>query len=447
MARMTLEELSKLRDARRPLYNMEGKQLRIVLRNCGAINPEKIEEYIAQGGYEALEKALFGMAAQDIIEEIKAAGLRGRGGAGFPTGLKWEAALKGEGDAKYVVCNANEGGKDRAIIEGDPHSIIEAMAICGKAIGASQGFIYMRAEYSLAAERLKAALRQARDAGLLGSCILGSSFDFDIEIRLSEGGFVCGEETALLRSIEEGKSGEPAPKPPFPSQSGLWGKPTVVNNVETLANIPAILANGAEWFSEIGTADSYGTKVFALAGKVNKPDLVEVPMGTTLRELVFELGAGVKGGKKFKCAQVGGPLGGILAEKDLDTPIDFGALQRLGSIMGSGGIVVFDEDDCMIDAAKRQMEFCLNESCGKCPACRIGTRQMHALLNKISRGTAESLDLDHLKEIGFVMQKCSLCAFGQAAPNLALSALLKFEREYIDHIAGKKCAAGKCRLS
>ncbi len=455
------EQIVKGREVQRLLYNKEKhstesveeiqfyqKQLRIVLRNCGVINPENIEEYIARDGYAALEKALFNMTPEEIVEEVKKSGLRGRGGAGFPTGIKWEAGLKAQGDVKYVVCNADEGDPgaymDRSTIEGDPHSILEAMTICGKAIGAHQGFIYIRAEYPLAVERLRIAMQQSRDMGLLGKDILGSGFDFDIEIRLGAGAFVCGEETALLRSIE-GKRGMPTPKPPFPAQSGLWGKPTVINNVETWANIPVIITKGADWFSKIGTADSKGTKVFALTGKVNNSGLVEVPMGTTLREIIFEIGGGIKNGKKFKGVQTGGPSGGILTEEDIDTPIDFGALQKLGSMMGSGGMIVMDEDDCVVDVAKFYMDFCVDESCGKCSPCRIGTRQIHAILDKISRGNGEMSDLDNLKEISFAMQKCSLCALGQSAPNPTLSTLRKFEQEYIDHIVNKKCVAGKCK--
>ena len=455
------EQIVKGREVPRLLYNKEKraaesveeipfykKQLRVALRNCGVIDPENIEEYIARDGYAALEKALFSMTPEEIVEEVKKSGLRGRGGAGFPTGLKWEAGLKAQGDVKYVVCNADEGDPgaymDRSTIEGDPHSILEAMIICGKAIGAHQGYIYIRAEYPLAVQRLQIAMRQAREVGLLGKDILGSGFDFDIEIRLGAGAFVCGEETALLRSIE-GKRGMPTPKPPFPAQSGLWGMPTIINNVETWANIPVIITKGADWFNKIGTEDSKGTKVFALTGKVNNSGLVEVPMGTTLREIIFEIGGGIKDGKKFKGVQTGGPSGGILTEEDLDTPIDFGALQRLGSMMGSGGMIVMDEDDCVVDVAKFYMEFCVDESCGKCSPCRIGTRQIHAILDKISRGAGELSDLDNLKEIGFAMQKCSLCALGQSAPNPTLSTLRKFEQEYIDHIVKKKCAAGKCK--
>ncbi len=455
------EQIIKGREVPRLLYNKERKnlesvediqfyqkQLRIVLRNCGVINPEDINEYIARDGYLALEKALFEMTPQQIVDEIKASGLRGRGGAGFPTGVKWEAGLKAQGDIKYVVCNADEGDPgaymDRSTIEGDPHSVLEAMTICGKAVGANKGFVYIRAEYPLAIDRLKIAMEQAREAGLLGKDILGSGFDFDIEIRLGAGAFVCGEETALLRSIE-GLRGMPTPKPPFPAQSGLWGKPTVINNVETWANIPVILTKGAAWFNKIGTEDSKGTKVFALTGKVNNSGLVEVPMGTTLREIIFEIGGGIKNGKKFKGAQTGGPSGGIITEEHLDTPIDFGALTRLGSMMGSGGLIVMDEDDCVVDVSKFYMEFCVDESCGKCSPCRIGTRQLYTILDKISRGNGEMDDIQKMEDIGFAMQKSSLCALGQSAPNPTLSTLKKFRQEYIDHIQNKKCAAGKCK--
>ena len=455
------EQIVKGREVTRLLYNKEKKsaetveeiqfyqkQLRIVLRNCGVINPENIDEYIARDGYLALEKALFKMTPQEIIDEVKLSGLRGRGGAGFPTGLKWEAGMKAPGDVKYVVCNADEGDPgaymDRSTIEGDPHSVIESMIICGKTIGSRQGFVYIRAEYPLAVDRLKIALNQAREAGLLGKNILGSGFDFDIEIRLGAGAFVCGEETALLRSIE-GKRGMPTPKPPFPAQSGLWGAPTIINNVETWANIPVILNKGATWFNKIGTADSKGTKVFALTGKVRNSGLVEVPMGTTLREIIFEIGGGIKGDKKFKGVQTGGPSGGIITEEALDTPIDFKGLQMLGSMMGSGGMIVMDEDDCVVDVSKFYMEFCVEESCGKCSPCRIGTRQIHALLEKISRGNGTMEDLEQMKEIGFAMQKSSLCALGQSAPNPTLSTIRKFESEYVAHIKDKHCPAGKCK--
>lgn len=460
-AEIISEQIIMGREVTRLLYNQEQKslekveeiefykkQMRVALRNCGFINPEDINEYIGRDGYLALEKALFEMKPEEIVDEIKKSGLRGRGGAGFPTGLKWEAGLKAPGDVKYVVCNADEGDPgaymDRSTIEGDPHSVIEAMIICGKAIGAHKGFVYIRAEYPLAITRLQIAMDQAHDLGLLGNDILGSGFDFDIEIRLGAGAFVCGEETALLRSIE-GLRGMPTPKPPFPAQKGLWGCPTIINNVETWANIPVIITKGAEWFSSIGTADSKGTKVFALTGKVNNSGLVEVPMGTTLREIIFEIGGGIKNGKKFKGVQTGGPSGGILTEEDLDTPIDFGALTKLGSMMGSGGMIVMDEDDCVVDVAKFYMEFCVDESCGKCSPCRIGTRQLYTILDKISRGNGEMADLEKLKDIGQAMRFSSLCALGQSAPNPTLSTLKKFEAEYIEHIKDKKCAAGKCK--
>ena len=425
-----------------PFYK---KQLRIVLRNCGVINPESIEEYIARDGYAGLEKAL---TPEKIVEEVKVSGLRGRGGAGFPTGLKWEAGLRAKGAEKYVVCNADEGDPgaymDRSTIEGDPHSILEAMIICGKAIGAHRGFVYIRAEYPLAVHRLEMAIEQAHEHGLLGKNILGSGFDFDSEIRLGAGAFVCGEETALLRSIE-GKRGMPTPKPPFPAQSGLWGMPTVIDNVETLANIPVIITKGANWFNKIGDEDSTGTKVFALTGKIANSGLVEVPMGTTLREIIFEIGGGIKNGKKFKGVQTGGPSGGIISESELDTPIDFGALVKLGSMMGSGGMIVMDEDDCVVDISKFYMEFCVDESCGKCSPCRIGTRQMYTILDKISKGNGTMDDLKKLEDIGSAMQTCSLCALGQSAPNPTLSTLKKFRSEYEAHVVDKKCSPGKCK--
>ena len=438
--RKSTEEVSDI-----PFYK---KQIRIVLRNCGVINPESIEEYIARDGYLALEKALFEMTPGQIVQEVKDSGLRGRGGAGFPTGLKWEAGLKAQGDVKYVVCNADEGDPgaymDRSTIEGDPHSILEAMTICGKAIGSHHGFIYIRAEYPLAVHRLEVAIKQATEKGLLGKNILGSGFDFDIEIRLGAGAFVCGEETALLRSIE-GMRGMPTPKPPFPAQAGLWGKPTIINNVETWANIPVILTKGAAWYNKIGDADSKGTKGFALTGKIANSGLVEVPMGTTLREIIFEIGGGIKNGKKFKGVQTGGPSGGIISEKELDTPIDYGALVRMGSMMGSGGMIVMDEDDCVVDIAKFYMEFCVDESCGKCSPCRIGTRQMYSILEKLSRGNGTMQDLQKLEDIGSAMKACSLCALGQSAPNPTLSTLRKFHDEYIAHVQDKKCPAGKCK--
>ena len=430
-----------------PSYN---KQKRIVLRNCGVINPENLEEYVARDGYKALEKVLFDMTPEAVLDELKKSGLRGRGGAGFPTGFKWEAGYKAvsKNGIKYVVCNADEGDPgaymDRSTIEGDPHSILEAMTICGHTIGAKKGFIYIRAEYPLAVHRLEVAMEQSRAKGFLGKNILGSGFDFDIEIRLGAGAFVCGEETALLRSIE-GQRGMPTPKPPFPAQCGLWGEPTVINNVETWANIPVIINKGADWFAGIGTEDSHGTKVFALTGKVVNSGLVEVPMGTTLNEIIFDVGGGIKGGKKIKGAQTGGPSGGIISENELDTPVDFGSLIKLGSMMGSGGMIVMDEDDCVVDVSKFYMEFCVDESCGKCSPCRIGTRQMHMILDKISKGQGTMDDIQKLEDIGSAMRSCSLCALGQSAPNPTLSTIKKFRQEYIDHIENKKCVAGKCK--
>lgn len=428
-----------------PFY---AKQERIVLRNCGFIDPENINEYIARDGYAALEKALFEMTPEQIVQEVKDSGLRGRGGAGFPTGLKWEAGMNAKGDVKYVVCNADEGDPgaymDRSLIEGDPHSVIESMAICGKAIGSNYGFVYIRAEYPLAVHRLEIAIEQAKKNGLIGKNILGSGFDFDLEIRLGAGAFVCGEETALLRSIE-GKRGMPTPKPPFPVQSGLWGKPTIINNVETWGNIPVIITKGAKWFNKIGNADSKGTKVFALTGKIQNSGLVEVPMGTTLREIIFDIGGGIKNGKKFKGVQTGGPSGGILSESELDTPISFGSLMKMGSMMGSGGMIVMDEDDCVVDIAKFYMEFCVDESCGKCAPCRIGTRQMYTILDKISKGSGTAEDLNKLEDIGSAMKACSLCALGQSAPNPTLSTLKKFRAEYEAHVNDHKCESGKCK--
>ncbi|MDR2659650.1 MAG: NADH-quinone oxidoreductase subunit NuoF [Spirochaetaceae bacterium] len=424
------------------------KQIRVVLRNCGSINPEDIKEYVANDGYVALEKSLFEWTPEQIVDQLKISGLRGRGGAGFPTWMKWDTTRKVNANIKYVVCNADEGDPgaymDRSTIEGDPHSVIEAMIICGKAIGASQGYVYIRAEYPLAVHRLEIALRQAKEHGLLGKDILGSGFDFDIEIRLGAGAFVCGEETALLRSLE-GQRGMPTPKPPFPAIAGLWGKPTCINNVETFANIPVILVKGGDWFASMGTPDSKGTKVFALTGKVENSGLIEVPMGTTLREIIFEIGGGIKNGKKFKGVQTGGPSGGILTEKDLDTPIDYAGLAKMGSMMGSGGMIVMDEDDCVVDVARFYMDFCVDESCGKCSPCRIGTSQILSILNKIAEGKGEESDLAKLEQIGKAMQKASLCALGGTASNPTMSTIRNFREEYMEHIHDKKCRAGKCK--
>jgi len=424
------------------------KQYRIVLRNCGVINPENIDEYIARDGYAALDKVLSSMKPDDVIAELKASGLRGRGGAGFPTWRKWEFSKGVTADQKYVVCNADEGDPgaymDRSTIEGDPHSIIEAMTICGYTVGASVGYIYIRAEYPLAIERLKIALRQAREYGLLGKDILGTGFSFDIDIRLGAGAFVCGEETALLQSIE-GNRGMPIPRPPFPAIKGLWGKPTVINNVETWASIPVIITKGSAWFASIGTATSKGTKVFALTGKINNSGLVEVPMGTTLREIIYDIGGGIKGGKKFKGAQTGGPSGGIITEEFLDLPIDYESLTSLGSMMGSGGLIVMDEDDCVVDVSRFYMEFCVDESCGKCSPCRIGTNQMHSILVKFTKGQGTMEDLDKLEKIGHAMKRAALCGLGQTAPNPTLSTIKRFREEYLEHIVDRKCRAGKCK--
>ncbi|MDA8427129.1 MAG: NADH-quinone oxidoreductase subunit NuoF [Treponema sp.] len=424
------------------------KQFRVVLRNCGVINPENIDEYIAREGYTGLERALFKMKPDDIVNELKVSGLRGRGGAGFPTWLKWDLTKKAPGDVKYVVCNADEGDPgaymNRSTIEGDPHSLIEAMIICGYTIGARQGYIYIRAEYPLAIERLKIAIRQAKEYGLLGTNILGSGVDFDLEIRLGAGAFVCGEETALLRSLE-GNRGMPVPKPPFPAISGLWKKPTVINNVETYVNISVIMSKGAQWYAKIGTEKSRGTKTFALTGKIQNSGLVEVPMGTTLREIIFDIGGGIRGGKKFKGVQTGGPSGGIITAESLDQPISYESLTALGSMMGSGGMIIMDEDDCVVDIAKFYMAFCVDESCGKCAPCRIGTNQMHAILDKISKGQGTEDDLAKLEKIGKAMTKASLCMLGGSAANPTLSTLSHFREEYLEHIRDHKCRAGKCK--
>lgn len=422
------------------------KQMRIALRNCGFVNPEDITEYIARDGYAALAKVLT-MSQEQVIDEVKKSGLRGRGGGGFPTGLKWEFAYKNKADQKYVVCNADEGDPgafmDRSILEGDPSSVVEAMTICGYAIGASKGLVYIRAEYPLAVKRLEIAIKNAREYGLLGENILGSDFSFDIEIRFGAGAFVCGEETALIHSME-GKRGEPTTKPPFPAASGYWCKPTNVNNVETFANIPVIFLKGADWFSSIGTERSKGTKVFALAGKINNVGLIEVPMGTTLREVIYDIGGGIKNGKKFKAVQTGGPSGGCLTEKDLDTPIDFDNLIAKGSMMGSGGMIVMDEDDCMPAVAKFYLQFTAEESCGKCTPCRVGTKRLLEILEKIVSGKGTEEDLVTLKELSETIKDTALCGLGQTAPNPVLSTLRIFEDEYIAHVRDKKCPAGQC---
>ncbi len=424
------------------------KQIRIALRNCGFIDPDNIEEYIARDGYLALAKCLTELTPQQVLEIIKKSGLRGRGGGGFPTGLKWEITAKVQADQKYVICNADEGDPgafmDRSILEGDPHSVIEAMAINGYCTGASKGLIYIRAEYPLAISRLRVALTQAREFGLLGTGIFGTDFNFDIEMRYGAGAFVCGEETALIHSME-GKRGEPTFKPPFPSESGYLGKPSNVNNVETYANIPVILNKGAEWFASIGTEKSKGTKVFALAGKINNVGLIEVPMGTTLREVIFEIGGGIKDGKEFKAVQTGGPSGGCLTARHLDTPIDYDNLIAAGSMMGSGGMIVMDEETCMVAIAQYYLDFTVEESCGKCSPCRIGNKRLYELLEKITKGEGTLEDLDKLKNLSQVIKDTSLCGLGQTSPNPVLSTIDNFWDEYLEHVTEKKCRAGVCK--
>lgn len=424
------------------------KQERIALRNCGLINPELIEEYIANRGYEAIGKCITEMKPEKVIHEIKLSGLRGRGGGGFPTGLKWEYASKNKSDVKYIVCNADEGDPgafmDRSILEGDPHSIIEAMMIAGYSIGAQKGFVYIRAEYPLAIKRLKTALKQAREAGLLGDNIMGTSFCFDIEIKYGAGAFVCGEETALIHSIEGGR-GEPTTKPPFPAESGLWGKPTVVNNVETLANIPAIITNGASWFNKRGSDTSKGTKVFALAGKINNVGLVEVPMGITLREIIYDIGGGIKDGKGFKAVQTGGPSGGCITSENLDVKIDYESLYGIGSMMGSGGMIVIDDDNCIVDIAKFYLQFTVEESCGKCTPCRVGNKRLYEMLTAITEGKSTVEDLETMRKLAETIKLTSLCGLGQTAPNPVLSTLNYFYDEYLAHVEQKTCPAGVCQ--
>ena len=424
------------------------KQKRVALRNCGVIDPENINEYLATDGYQAIARVLTTMSPDQVIDTIKASGLRGRGGGGFPTGTKWALARANEDDQKYVCCNADEGDPgafmDRSILEGDPHVLIEAMAIAGYAIGATKGFVYVRAEYPIAVHRLQIAIDQAKERGMLGTDILGTGFEFDLEIRLGAGAFVCGEETALMTSIE-GKRGEPRPRPPFPAQKGLFGKPTVLNNVETYANIPRIIMNGPQWFAAMGTEKSKGTKVFALGGKINHTGLVEVPMGTTLREIVEEIGGGIPNGKKFKAAQTGGPSGGCIPAHLIDTPIDYDNLIAIGSMMGSGGLIVMDEDNCMVDIAKFFLEFTVDESCGKCSPCRIGTRRLLEILERITKGQGEMADIDKLIELSNHIKQNSLCGLGQTAPNPVLSTLNYFRDEYIAHIKDKTCPSKVCR--
>ena len=423
-------------------------QLRVALRNCGVINPEEIDEYIAVDGYAALGKCVTEMTPQQVIDVMKASGLRGRGGAGFPTGMKWQFAANNVNDTKYVVCNADEGDPgafmDRSVLEGDPHAVLEAMAIAGYAIGAHQGYIYVRAEYPIAVKRLSIAIEQAREYGLLGKNIFESGFDFDIEIRLGAGAFVCGEETALLTSIE-GNRGEPKNKPPFPANKGLFGYPTIINNVETLANIPQIFLKGADWFASMGTETSKGTKVFALGGKIVNTGLVEIPMGTTLRHIIFDIGGGIPNGKKFKAAQTGGPSGGCIPASHLDIEIDYDNLLAIGSMMGSGGMIVMDEDNCMVDIAKFFLEFTVEESCGKCTPCRIGTKRLYEILDRITKGQGTMEDIPKMKELCYFIKENSLCGLGQTAPNPVLSTLQYFEDEYIAHIKDKRCPAGVCK--
>jgi NADH:ubiquinone oxidoreductase subunit F (NADH-binding)/(2Fe-2S) ferredoxin len=424
------------------------KQIRIALRNCGFIDPENIEEYIARDGYLALANCLTELTPQQVLEIMKKSGLRGRGGGGFPTGLKWEITAKVQADQKYVICNADEGDPgafmDRSILEGDPHTVIEAMAINGYCTGASKGLIYIRAEYPLAISRLRIALKQAREYGLLGDGIFGTNFNFDIELRYGAGAFVCGEETALIHSME-GKRGEPTFKPPFPSEEGYLGKPSNVNNVETYANVPVIINKGADWFASIGTEKSKGTKVFALAGKINNVGLIEVPMGTTLREVIFEIGGGIKDGKEFKAVQTGGPSGGCLTARHLDTPIDYDNLIAAGSMMGSGGMIVMDEDDCMVSIAQYYLDFTVEESCGKCSPCRIGNKRLYELLEKITKGEGTLDDLEKLKNLSYVIKDTSLCGLGQTSPNPVLSTIDNFLDEYLEHVVEKKCRAGVCK--
>ncbi len=432
----------------KPEKSSKRKQIRIALRNCGVINPENIDEYISEQGYDALYKVLYEMTPEQAVQEIIDSGLRGRGGGGFPTGLKWQIASKNKADVKYVVCNADEGDPgafmDRSILEGDPHSVLEAMAICGRCIGAEKGLIYIRAEYPLAIKRLFTAISQAREYGFLGNNIIGSDFNFDIELRYGAGAFVCGEETALIHSME-GLRGEPTVKPPFPAESGYKGKPTNVNNVETFACVPVIFNKGKNWFNKIGNEKSKGTKVFALAGKINNVGLIEVPMGTTLREVIYEIGGGIKDGKEFKAVQTGGPSGGCLTKKHLDTPIDYDNLIKAGSMMGSGGMIVMDEDDCMVSVARFYLEFTCEESCGKCSPCRIGNKRLFEILDKITAGKGTTEDLENLRNLSSVIKDTSLCGLGQTSPNPVLSTMDNFWDEYLEHVNEHKCRAGVCK--
>ena len=450
MVKRLLYEETVHQDDIKPLNetNFYKKQHRVALRNCGVIDPENIEEYIAMDGYQALAKCLTELTPDEVIQIVKDSGLRGRGGGGFPTGLKWSFTAKNTADQKYVVCNADEGDPgafmDRSVLEGDPHCIVEAMTICGYATGATEGYVYVRAEYPIAVHRLDVAIKEAREAGLLGKNIFNSGFDFDLHIRLGAGAFVCGEETALMTSIE-GNRGEPRPRPPYPAVKGLFGKPTTENNVETFANIPQIILHGAEFFNSMGTEKSSGTKVFALGGKINNTGLVEIPMGTTLREIIEDIGGGIPNGKKFKAAQTGGPSGGCIPASLMDTPIDYDNLTAIGCMMGSGGLIVMDEDNCMVDIAKFFLDFTVDESCGKCTPCRIGTKRMRELLEKITDGKATLEDLDELETLAHYIKDNSLCGLGQTAPNPVLATLRFFKDEYIAHIVDKKCPAGVCK--
>ena len=441
------KEAEKIENA---LENVDffSKQKRVALRNCGAINPENIDEYIARDGYLALEKVLTKMEPEDVVDTIKDSQLRGRGGGGFPTGVKWAFAASQQVAQKYVCCNADEGDPgafmDRSVLEGDPHSVIEAMTIAGYAIGANQGYVYVRAEYPIAVEKLTIAINQAREYGLLGKDIFGTGFDFNLDVRLGAGAFVCGEETALMTSVE-GHRGEPKPRPPFPAVKGLFGQPTILNNVETYANIPMILLKGAEWFANIGTEKSKGTKVFAVGGKINNTGLVEIPMGTTLREIIYDIGGGIPNGKEFKAAQTGGPSGGCIPASELDTPIDYDSLIALGSMMGSGGLIVMDEDTCMVDLAKFFLEFTVDESCGKCPPCRIGTKRMLEIVTRITEGKGQVEDLEKLEILARNIKASALCGLGQTAPNPVLSTMRYFRDEYMAHVVDKKCPAGVCK--
>ncbi|MEN6537071.1 MAG: NADH-quinone oxidoreductase subunit NuoF [Bryobacteraceae bacterium] len=427
-----------------------SKQKKVVLANSGVVDPEKLADYIAAGGYQALAKVITEMSSQEVIEEVKASGLRGRGGAGYPTGLKWELVARQPATPKYVVCNADEGDPgafmDRSVLEGDPHRVLEGMAIAGYAVGAQQGYIYVRGEYGLAIQRLQTAIKQAERDKLLGNRVLESGFHFRVDLRIGAGAFVCGEETALIASIE-GRRGQPRQRPPYPPEAGLWDKPTLINNVETYANIPAILNNGSESFSSVGTATSKGTKVFALAGKINNTGLIEVPMGTTLRTILFDIGGGVPGGKEFKAAQTGGPSGGCIPAEFLDLPVDYESLSKIGSIMGSGGLIVMDNTSCMVDVARFFMEFCMDESCGKCIPCRAGTVQMHDILNRITSGDATEHDMKLLEELAKLLREASLCGLGQTAPNPVMSTLRYFREEYEAHVRDHKCPAGHCSLN